>query len=63
MQPDPGGASDDSKLTGFGYFSPSDKVSDWITSRLAEGPYRHCRMGFDNSALVLSLRWHCVSIP
>jgi hypothetical protein len=37
MRLDPGGASDDRKLTGFGCFGPSDKVSDWIDSRLAEG--------------------------
>jgi hypothetical protein len=35
---DPGGASDDYKLTGFGCIGPGDKVSDWIASRLAEGP-------------------------
>jgi hypothetical protein len=33
-----GGASDDSKLTGFGCFGPSDKVSDWIADQVAEGP-------------------------
>jgi hypothetical protein len=38
MRLDPGGASDDRKLTGFGYVGPSDKVSDWIASRLADGP-------------------------
>jgi hypothetical protein len=38
MIPDPGGASDDRKLNGFGCSSPSDKVSDWIADRLAEGP-------------------------
>jgi hypothetical protein len=37
MRLDPGGASDDRKLTGFGCFGPSDKVSDWIASRLVEG--------------------------
>jgi hypothetical protein len=37
VRPDPGGASDDSKLTGVRCFSPSDKVSDWIADRLAEG--------------------------
>jgi hypothetical protein len=30
MRPDPGGAFDDRKLTGFGCFSLSDKVSNWI---------------------------------
>jgi hypothetical protein len=35
MRPDPGEASDDSKVTGFGYFGPSDKVSDWIADQLA----------------------------
>jgi hypothetical protein len=34
---DPGRAFDDRKLTGLGYFGPSDKVSDWIANRLAEG--------------------------
>jgi hypothetical protein len=38
MRLNPGGASDARKLTGFGCFGPSDKVSDWIASRLAEGP-------------------------
>jgi hypothetical protein len=38
MSLDPGGASDDSILTGYGCFGPSDKISDWIASRLAEGP-------------------------
>jgi hypothetical protein len=41
VRPDPGGAFDDSKLTGFGCFSPNDKVSDWIADGLAEGP--RCR--------------------
>jgi hypothetical protein len=36
--PDPGVASDDRKMTGFGYFGPSDKVSDWTADRLTEGP-------------------------
>jgi hypothetical protein len=35
---DPGGAFEDSKLTGFGCFSPSDKSSDWMADRLAEIP-------------------------
>jgi hypothetical protein len=38
VRPYPGGAFDDSKLTGFGCFSPSDKLSDRIADRLAEGP-------------------------
>jgi hypothetical protein len=38
MRPDPGGASDDRKLTSFGCFGLNDKVSDWIARRLAEGP-------------------------
>jgi hypothetical protein len=33
---DPGGTSDDRKLTGFRCFGQSDKVSDWIADRLAE---------------------------
>jgi hypothetical protein len=37
VRPDPGGASDDRKLTGIECFSPNDKVSDWIADRLAEG--------------------------
>jgi hypothetical protein len=35
---DPGGAPDESKLTSFGCFGPSDKVCDCIADRLAEGP-------------------------
>jgi hypothetical protein len=35
---DPDETPDDRKLTGFGCFGPSDKVSDWIADRLAEGP-------------------------
>jgi hypothetical protein len=38
VRTDSGGASDDNKLTGFGCFSPRDKVPDWIADRLAEGP-------------------------
>jgi hypothetical protein len=45
VSPDPGGTFDDNKMTGFGCFSPSDKVSDWIADRAGGGPYRHCRMG------------------
>jgi hypothetical protein len=37
-RPDPGGALDDRKLTGFGRFDQSDKASDWIADRLAECP-------------------------
>jgi hypothetical protein len=37
MRIDPGRASDDSKLTGFGCFGQSDKASDWIADRLVEG--------------------------
>jgi hypothetical protein len=62
VTPDPGGASDDGKLTGFGCFSPSDKASDWITSRLADGPTGTFAWGVDYSALVSSPRWHCVII-
>jgi hypothetical protein len=38
VKPDPCGASDDSKHTGFGCFSLSDKVSDWMADRLTKGP-------------------------
>jgi hypothetical protein len=47
-----GGESDDSKLTGFICFGPSDKVSDWIADRLAEGPTGLVAWGVDYSALV-----------
>jgi hypothetical protein len=50
VRPDPGEAFDDSKLTGFGWFSPSDKVSDWIADRLAEGPTGIGACGVDYSA-------------
>jgi hypothetical protein len=63
IRPDPGGASDDSKLTGFGCFNSSDKVSDWIASRLAEGPTGVGAWGVDYSGYVSSPRWHCVTIP
>jgi hypothetical protein len=53
VRPDPCGASDESKLTGFGCFSPRDKVSDWIADRLAEGPTGIGAWGVDYSALVL----------
>jgi hypothetical protein len=38
VRPDHGGASDVSKLTDFGCFGPSGKVSDFTAERLAEGP-------------------------
>jgi hypothetical protein len=38
MRLDPSGSSDGRKLTGFGCFGPSDKRTDWIINRLAEGP-------------------------
>jgi hypothetical protein len=63
MRIDPGGVSDDRKLTGFGCSGPSDKVSDWIASRLAEGPTGIFAWGVDYFALVSSPRWHCVLIP
>jgi hypothetical protein len=49
---DPGGASDDRKLTGFGCLGPSDKVSDWIACQLAEGSTGIVAWGVDYSALV-----------
>jgi hypothetical protein len=60
---DPGGASDGRKLTDFGCFGPSDKVSDWTADRLAEGPTDTFACGVEYSALVSSPRWHCVIIP
>jgi hypothetical protein len=63
MRLDPGGATDDCKLTRFGCFSPSDKVSDWIADRLAEGPTGIVAWEVDYSALASSPRWHCVIIP
>jgi hypothetical protein len=63
MRLDPGGASDDRKLTGFGCFGPSDKVPDSMASRLAEGPTGIGAWRVDYSALVSSPRWHCVIIP
>jgi hypothetical protein len=56
VRPDPGGASDDSKLTGLGYFGRSDKASDWIADRLAEGPTGLVACVVDYSALVSSPR-------
>jgi hypothetical protein len=58
VRPDPGGAFDDSKLNGFGCFSPSDKVSDWIADRLAEGSAGIGAWEVNYSALVSSPRWH-----
>jgi hypothetical protein len=58
MRLNPGGASDDRKLTG-----PSDQVFDWMADRLAEGPTGIVSWGVDYSAVVTSLRWHCVIIP
>jgi hypothetical protein len=52
VRPDPGGASDDSKLTGFGCFGQSDKASDWIADRLAEGPTGIAAWRVDCSSLV-----------
>jgi hypothetical protein len=65
MRIDPGGASDDRKLTGFGCFGPSDKVSYWITDRLAEGPTGIATWGVDYSAFgvitALALRNHSLT--
>jgi hypothetical protein len=58
MRPDSGGASDDSKLTGFGCFGPSEKASDWIADRLAEGPTGNGAWRIYYSAVVSSPRWH-----
>jgi hypothetical protein len=63
MRLDTGGVSDDSKMTGFGCFSPIDKASDWIADRLAEGPTGVVAWGFDYSVVVPSPRWHCLIIP
>jgi hypothetical protein len=63
VRPNHGGTPDDSKLTGFGCFSPSDKASDWIADRLADGPTGIGAWGVDYSALVSPPRWHCVIIP
>jgi hypothetical protein len=56
MRLDPGGAFEDNKLTGFGCFSPSDKASDWIADRLAEGPTGIVAWGIDYSAVISSPR-------
>jgi hypothetical protein len=66
VRPDPGGATKDSKLAGFGCFGcfgQSDKTSDWIADRLPQGPKGIGAWGVDQSALVSSPRWHCVVIP
>jgi hypothetical protein len=63
VKADPGGTFDDSKLTGFGCFSPSGKVSDWMADRLAEGPIGIAAWGVGYSALVSFPRWYCVIIP
>jgi hypothetical protein len=63
MRPIPGGTPDDRKLTGFGCFGPSDKVSDWISGRMAEGPTGIKAWAVDYSALVSSPRWNCAIIP
>jgi hypothetical protein len=64
MRLDLSGASDDRKLTVFfGCFGPSDKVSDWIASRLAEDPTGIVACWVDYSALVSSPRWLCLIIP
>jgi hypothetical protein len=57
MKINPGGASDDHKLTGSGCFGPSGKVSVWIAERLAEGPTGIVAWGVDYSAVVSSPRW------
>jgi hypothetical protein len=63
VRPDSRGASDDSKLTGFEYFSPSDKVSDWIADRLTEVSTGTGAWGVDYSAFVSLPRWHYVIVP
>jgi hypothetical protein len=78
VSPDPGGAFDGIKVTGFGWLSKSDKVSDWIAGwrkalqALAHGG-RLFRLGvvtalaLCNHSLTLtyvdvSMRRHCVKI-
>jgi hypothetical protein len=61
MRRDSGGAYDDCKLTGFACYGPS--VSDWIASRLAEGPTGIVACGVDYIDLVSSPRSHCEIIP
>jgi hypothetical protein len=53
---DLGGASDDRKLTGLGYFGPSDKVSDWIADRLMESPTCISLRGVDYCYALLRMR-------
>jgi hypothetical protein len=55
MRPDSGAASDDSKLTGLGCFSPSDKASDWKADRLAEGPTGIVAWRVDYSAVIFTV--------
>jgi hypothetical protein len=38
VKPDQGGTPDDSKLTGFYDFGPSDKIFDWMADRPSDGP-------------------------
>jgi hypothetical protein len=63
VRPDLGETSGDSKLTGFGCFSQSGKVSDWMADRLAEGRTGIGAWGVDYSALMSLPRWHFVIIP
>jgi hypothetical protein len=63
VRPNHGEASDDSKLTGVGCFGPSEKASDWIANRLAEGTTDIVAWGVDYSAVVSSPRWHCEIVP
>jgi hypothetical protein len=51
VRSDPDETPDDSKLTGFGCFRQSDKASDWIADRLAEGPTGIGAWVIDYSAL------------
>jgi hypothetical protein len=63
MRTDPNETPDDTKLTGLGCLSPSDKISDWIADRLAEGPTGIATWGVVYFALVPSPRRHRVIIP
>jgi hypothetical protein len=63
VRPDPGGASDDNKLIGFGCFGPSGKISDWMADLLAEGLTGLVAWEVNYSALVSTPRWHRVFIP
>jgi hypothetical protein len=60
---DPSGKSDDRKLTVFGCFGPSIKVSDGINDRLVEGSTGVVAWGVDHSGLASSPRWQCAVIP